>query len=155
MITTSIDFPTGLPLPQQANYGVNHVSPFLRTDMATGRAKQRRMFTSVPSLVDVEWKLSQPQTQIFEAWFKYTANDGADWFNCEVKTPMGTKEYVCRFTEMYEGPILFAVRRWIIRARLEIFERPLFDEDWYTYALEYIRYSDIFDLAMNQEWPAP
>jgi hypothetical protein len=74
-----------------------------------------------------------------------------DWFNATLKSPMGYESYVCRFTEMYSMELIAGL--WKITLPLEIFERPLFDENWFLYASEFIGLSDIFDIAMNREWP--
>lgn len=152
-MATTIDFPKQLPLPLREGYGLNHVSPFARTDMANGRAKQRRLFTSVPSMVPVSFLLTDTQAQIFQAWFAYEINDGTAWFNCTLDSDMGRKPYECRFTEMYRGPQLVGRRLWRFEAELEVFERPLIPKDWYLYGLQFIEYSSIIDLAINREWP--
>lgn len=153
-MATTIDFPSQLPTPQRANYGLRPVATFARTTMASGRAKQRQIFTSVPSLVPVTWLFTEPQAQIFEAWFKYEISDGVDWFNSKLKSPIGLKDYECRFAEMYRGPELVGLNHWRYTARLEIVERPTITENWYLYGLDYVNNSSIFDVAMNQKWPA-
>ena len=40
-----------------------------------------------------------------------------------------------------------------VTANLELFKRPVVDAEWVLIAPEYILMSDIFDRAMNQEWP--
>lgn len=152
MIHTDKNFPDSLPCPLREDYTIEHVSPFIRTRMETGRARQRRRFTSVPSLVTVSWIFSAIQAQAFEVWFQSGINDGVDWFNCTIKTPMGLKPYVCRFAEMYDGPNLIGISSWRISARLEIWERPLLPPAWGLVPDMYVG-MDIFDKAMNREWP--
>ena len=152
MITTDLNYPEGLPYPTRDGYGLNHVSPFTRTSMDSGRSRQRRRFSSVPTNVPVTWILTEQETLIFESWFRDTIHDGADWFNCPLKTPVGEKPYVCRFTEMYKGPVPMGICMWQISAALEIWERPLLAPGWGKFP-DFIRYADIIDLAMNREWP--
>lgn len=151
----TVDFPSSLPLPERTGYGLQHTSTFARTTMASGRAKQRAMFTSVPTAAPVEWILTNSQAQVFEAWFTHGIGNGVAWFNCKLQTPMGLKDYKCQFKAMYEGPELIGVDHWRIRAELEIFERPIFSKEWYLYGLQFIEYSSIIDQAMNREWPKP
>src|SRR5690606_10874895 len=126
MITTPINYPSSLPCPVRQGYQTRHVQPFLRTEMVSGRAKQRRRFTSVPSIESVTWIFkSQAQAAAFEAWFRDSLSDGAEWFNCPLKTPIGATNYVCRFTDMYTGPDLIGVCAWRVTAELELWERPL------------------------------
>jgi hypothetical protein len=106
-------------------------------------------------MVPVSFLLNDSQAQVFQAWFKYEINDGVDWFNCKLDSDMGLKDYECRFTEMYQGPQLVGRRHWRFTAELEIIERQVIDEAWYTYGLQYVAGSSIIDLAVNREWPKP
>ncbi|GHC19515.1 hypothetical protein [Aidingimonas halophila] len=149
-----IDFPADLPLPQREGYGLEHVSPLLRTELASGRARQRRRFTSVPTTVSVSWVLSEVEAQLFEGWFRYAISDGAAWFNVTIKTPVGLKPYVARFAGMYDGPDLLGIGHWRISAELEIRERQTVDSSYVIHLPNFILYQSIFDQAMNREWPA-
>lgn len=152
MIFADVDFPDfGCFL--RAEYDINHVQPFARTGMVTGRARQRRTFTSVPSMVNASMIVSGSEAQFFEAWFKYDIDDGGKWFNATLKTPLGVRPYVCRFTEMYSGPTLTGRDRWRFDLKLEIRERPILDENWYRYGEEFIIDASIIDIALNREWP--
>lgn len=150
-------FPSQLPLPTQSGYALQHQSPFVRTEMQSGRARQRRAFTSVPSSVTVSWIFtSDAHCRLFEGWFRDNAGakDGESWFDIPLQTPIGTHNYDCRFSSMYQGPTLIAFNKWEVSATLEIRERPIVPVDYATLAPSYILLSDIFDTAMNQEWPA-
>lgn len=153
MITTDIDFPPECGCFLRSGYDLEHVSPFARTEMASGRARQRRTFRSVPTMTGASLLLDQVQAQIFEAWFAYSADDGTAWFNATLKSPLGYKPYVCRFTEVYKGPTLTGGNLWRFECRLEIYERPILPELWWTYGREFVLGSSIIDLAINREWP--
>lgn len=146
-------YPAGLPCALHQEYGLNHVSPLMRSELESGRARQRRRFTSVPSMANVSWIMTQAQAVLFEGWFKWTINDGADWFDMPLSSPMGVKDYECRFAGMYSGPRLTGRGMWTFSATLEVRERPVIAEDWIEIAPDYILFMDIFDLAMNREWP--
>lgn len=149
-----IEFPSSLPSPERSNYGLQHVSPFARTEMATGRARQRRTFQSVPSSVQLSWVMDAVQAQFFEGWFAYEITDGADWFNIDLKSPLGhMTPYECRFSEMYQGPELFALDSWRYTAEVEIRERPILSQNWYLYGSEFVLQSSIIDIALNDKWP--
>jgi len=152
----TVDFPSSLPAAtiSRNGYDINHVSPFARTTMRTGRARQRRTFQSVPSNVNLQFRFNEPQAQIFEGWFAYDITDGADWFNIDLKTPVGNiAPYECRFTEMYSGPRLDNSDYWNYTAQVEIRERPILSKDWYEFGQEFILGASIIDIAINQEWP--
>jgi hypothetical protein len=153
VIQTDIFYPEGLPAPLREGHTTQHVKPFLRTGMASGRARQRRKFTSVPSMGNYTWLMNDGQAAFFELWFKETLKDGAEWFNIQRKTPIGRVMQVCRFVDMYQGPNLFGVSMWQFTAQLEAWERPLLPDEWILLP-DYIVHADIFDFAMNREWPA-
>ena len=146
-------WPEQLPLPEQSGYAIQHVSPLQRTEMVSGRARQRRIYTSVPSMVAVQWFLTEQQAQLFEAFFRYSITDGADWFLLPLKTPMFTGNYECRFTGIYEGPVLIAYDKWTVSATIEIKERQTIGASW-VYAPQYLIDSSIIDVALNDLWPA-
>ena len=150
-------YPAGLPLPQQQGYALQHTSPMMRTPMQSGRARQRRTYTSVPTAVSVSWLFTtQGEAQLFEGWYRddIGAGDGANWFAMKLQTPLGIMDYDCRFTDIYSGPQLVGFDKWQFTATLEIRERPIIAEGWATIMPDYILLSDIFDAAMNQEWPS-
>lgn len=149
----SIDYPAGLPVPLRSGYGLDHVSPLMRTELESGRARQRRRYTSVPSIAAVSWLMNQAQAQAFEAWFRWILQDGAEWFNARLRTPLGLQAYECRFVEMYSGPELVGVDRWRFAAELEIRERQTLTAD-YSLVPDLVRYQSIIDKALNREWPA-
>lgn len=151
-MSVDIDYPEKLPTPEQQGYAIQHVSPLTRVDMQSGRARQRRRFTSVPSMVQVSWLMTNVEAQLFEGWFRWIISDGAEWFNGPLKTPMGIKHYVCRFVDIYAGPQAVSPKYWRFTAQLEIRERQTVGEDLIQFP-DFITYADIIDLAVNREWP--
>ena len=148
-----VSWPTQLPLPEQSGYAIQHVSPLQRTTMVSGRARQRRVYTSVPSMVAVQWFLTEQQAQLFEAFFRYAITDGADWFLLPMKTPMFTGDYECRFTGIYDGPTLTTYDKWTVSATIEIKERQTLNAG-FACVPQYVIDSSIIDIAVNQLWPA-
>ncbi|MCK7461135.1 MAG: hypothetical protein MZU84_03260 [Sphingobacterium sp.] len=148
----SITYPKWLPLPTIDGYKFSHVSPFIRTEMVTGRARQRRAYTSVPSFLSFSWNMKRTEAGLFEVWFKETLGDGVEWFEFVMESPAGLKEYTCRFSAMYEGPELVGIDRFKISAVVEVKERPLIDKIWLDFPDFYLGGS-VIDLALNREWP--
>ena len=126
-----LSYPEGLPLPLREGYGFKPASPIVRTQLANGRALQRRRFRNVPTLVSVSWLLNDEQAKLFEGWCKWGI-DYADWFLCPLKTPLGLSPVRARFTDIYEGPALFGVSMWRFTATLELFELPVLNEAEFT-----------------------
>ena len=152
-MAATIDYPAGLPLPLRSGYDVSHASPLMRTELQSGRARQRRRYTSVPSLAAVTWIFSQSEAQFFEAWFRWNLSDGTEWFNVTLRTPLGLMPYECRFADMYAGPALVGIDRWQVQATLEIRERQTLAAG-YDAVPSLVLYADVLDRAVNQEWPA-
>lgn len=142
-----------LPLPLQDGYAFQPVSPLKRTEMTTGRARQRRAFISTPTQANVQWFFeTDVQAQLFEAWYHETITDGADWFFMRLQTPLGVEFYKCRFTDIYQGPMLVAPIYWQFSATLELWTRPVLGDGWAKFT-DYIINSSIIDIALNREWP--
>jgi hypothetical protein len=95
---------------------------------------------------------SDNQAALFEAWFRDAIQDGAEWFNSPLKTPIGEGQYVCRFVSMYTGPDPIGMRAWRVSATLEIWERPLMPVGWGEFP-EFVLGASIIDIALNREWP--
>ncbi|HBR1869646.1 hypothetical protein KUF61_13070 [Klebsiella aerogenes] len=152
-ISTNISYPAEyLPCPKKEGFGLQAVSPLKSTPMTTGRRRQRRAYTSVPTQTKVIWIFNDSQAQLFEAWFRDKITDGADWFNMPLLTPLGEEDYVCRFVDIYEGPTPEGGMYWRYSAELELWERPILPPGWADFP-DYIINSNIIDLAVNREWP--
>lgn len=142
-----------LPMPLQDGYAFQPVSPLKRTEMTTGRARQRRAFISTPTQANVQWFFeTDVQAQLFEAWYHDTIADGADWFFMRLQTPLGVEFYKCRFTDIYQGPMLVSPIYWQFSATLELWTRPILTDGWGQFP-DYIINSSIIDIALNREWP--
>ena len=148
-----IAYPEFLPEPQRDGYGFQPVSPMVRSELQSGRARQRRRFTSVPTVASVTWLMDDGEAQLFEGWFEHILLSGSLWFQCPLKTPLGMDEHRARFVDIYEGPILVGESFWRFTAKLELFKRPILNAEWIIEAPDYIAMADIFDIAMNQKWP--
>lgn len=148
----TIYYPAGLPRGRHSGRSYQLVSPLLRSDLVSGRAIQRRRFTSVPQGANINWLFNDVQGQAFEAWWRDQLTDGASWFECPLDTPMGYYLYTCRFTDVYKGPSRAGPNLWAYSAELELRERavPAVGEGEFP---EDILYSEIFDLTINKEWP--
>lgn len=146
-------YPSQLPIPLKDGFGFEPVSPFLRTPLTSGRSRQRRLYTSVPTQASVKWSFKKDnEAQLFEAWFRDVLKDGIAWFYMRLKTPLGIQPYKCRFVEMYQGPILESGKYWQFTAALELWDRPLLPPGWGLFP-ELVAGSDIIDMALNKEWP--
>lgn len=148
----TIYYPAGLPRGRHSGRSYQLVSPLLRSDLVSGRAIQRRRFTSVPQGASINWLFNDAQGQAFEAWWRDQLVDGAKWFECPLDTPLGYMDYTCRFTDVYSGPDRVGPNLWAYSAELELRERAALPPGWGEFP-EFIVDQDIFDIALNDKWP--
>lgn len=142
-------FPDSLPSPLRSGYGFKPENNIIRTEMVSGRARQRVAYTSVPTYSDLSWILTAVQAQLFEA---FAAEVGGDWFSLKLKAPTGFYYQDCRFTETPNGPELIGRDLWGFKVRAELKDRPMLDES-YALVPGMVMMQDILDVAINQEWP--
>ena len=63
-----------------------------------------------------------------EAWYKYYAQEGGEWFYITLLGGIGLIEQDARFTQQFEASLLNG-RLWEISSELEIRDRPTLSED--------------------------
>jgi hypothetical protein len=129
----------------------------MRSELTSGRARQRRKFTSVPEMAKVSFLFNDAEGMAFESWYRQQLADGANWFEAKLKTPLGLEYYTCRFTDIYQGPNPVGPpsgdnSRWSYSAEIELFERAVLGDDWGLFP-DFVIDASIFDKAINREWP--
>lgn len=144
-------YPEGLPLPLREGYAFTPVNRIRRTNMDSGRARQRVEFRSVPTIVQLAWILNPLQAQFFEAWAAQVV--GAGWFTMVLVTPLGFDTQEVRFTESPVGGELVGRYLWKYRVGCELRTQPLLPPGWVELLPSFILNPEIFDYAMNREWP--
>lgn len=143
-------YPAGLPHPLREGYGFRTENGILRTPLESGRARQRVAFTSLPDYASWQWILTDQQAQLFTSFRKFV---GAAWFLMTFTSPEGKIEQEIRFVETPAGPRRLGVDRWSFSASVEVRDRFTLGPEWAEILPEWPLLSDIFDLAMNVEWP--
>ena len=144
-----MEFPANLPCPLRAGYGFTPENNIIRTEMVSGRARQRVAYTSIPTYNTLSWILTAVQAQVLESFVEQV---GADWFSIKLKAPTGYYLQDCRFMETPTGPELVGVDLWAYKVRAELRERPMLNAS-YSLIPNMVLMQDIFDIALNQEWP--
>lgn len=123
-----VTWPTTLPLPTIQGYGVQPGDAVLRTDMEAGLARQRRRFTSSPSTINVQFLMTRNQFAVFEAWYKFEAKEGAEFFDIDLLGGIGLTTHTARFTRQFDAKLRNGIF-WDISSELEIRERPTLDAE--------------------------
>ena len=144
-------YPEGLPCPLRENYARTPVNNIRRTPMDSGRSRQRVEFTNVPDTIQLTWVMTPTQARLFEAWTAQVV--GAGWFTIELLSPLGFTEEEIRFTETPVGGELTGKYLWRYRVVCETRYRPVLPPGWVELLPSFILNPEIFDYAMNREWP--
>jgi hypothetical protein len=116
-------------------YAVSPQEAVLRTEMESGPARQRRRFRQTPTRITVRWLLGEYHFALFEAWYKFHADEGGQWFQITLLGGLGLLPHDARFTRQFDARLLPA-RRWEVRGELEIRERPTLDAGAVSLLLE-------------------
>lgn len=149
-----IKYPDFFPLPLVSKRANRAFDTILRTQMTSGRARQRRVFESAPEIATVTLLFtSNPQCLAFELWFR-DAIKATEWFEINLRYPDGLLPRVARFTSTYSGPDPMGFSQWVVNAELELRELHIADypNDLGLFP-EYVLDVNIFDVAMNRYWP--
>lgn len=144
-------YPEGLPLPLRDGYGMNAVNGIRSTPMDSGRSRQRMEFNKRPSELTLKWLFEPNEARLFQAWAEQVAKAG--WFTMLLVTPMGWDVERVRFKATPTGGELRGRYVWGFTALCEVEWTPLMLPGWAEILPDYILHGDIFDRAMNEEWP--
>lgn len=150
-------YPVGLPAPL-LGYGFEPENSILRTQMQSGRARQRTLYTSMPDYTQMEWLFGgacgtsgAQQAQLFLSWARRLVRH--EWFEMPIRSPNGRNTVAVRFMATPSGPFPEGRGAWRFTARVELRELFVLPGDWAELAPDYLLFSDVFDRAMNFYWP--
>lgn len=142
---------TGLPLPLREGYALNPVNKIESTEFEVGRGIQRWLYDDAPMYPEVSWLLTSVEARLFVAWVNQVAKAG--WVKMRLVTPIGFEDLTVRFKSTPQGSELAGRYYWRYTAVLEIEFEPMLEEGWAELLPDWILNADIFDYAMNREWP--
>ncbi len=77
-----LTWPEGLPLPLRDGYGFRPYNNILRTEMDSGRARQRLDFEDGPTTGNLRFRFNAQEAQLFE--YFQTKQVKAAWFTMEL-----------------------------------------------------------------------
>ncbi len=124
-----VKYPKDLKLPLVSSHRLSQNSNLLRTDMASGRARQRKRFQSVPTTMGATWKLNKYQAQILEGFVTHGVNDAVNWFLMPIRTPQGLIEHEVRFINSPLESCTYNGGFWNYSANIEIKQRQVVSEE--------------------------
>ena len=95
-------------------------SAIARTQMETGRTRQRMRFTSQFRVVSASWELNDDEYALFQGVIRWKLSNGADWFTMSLPFGDGFKTYTVRFTDSGQQGDYKPNMNWMVKANLEI-----------------------------------
>ena len=112
-------WPETLPPPRVEGYSLAPRPSLLRTEMETGAARHRLRSLTAHYLVQAEWRFSEFQFAVFDAWWALNTRLGEQWFVLPLAVPLDVQAVEARFLAPWQAELLPA-RRWRVAAQLEI-----------------------------------
>lgn len=143
-------WPTNIfPHIHRASFSTDQTTATIRTEMDSGRAVQRKRFDTQVKRHSVKWSFTDFQWAMFQSWFTYRINLGADWFYAKVPSGDGLNDTVkVRFFNAVFKSV-FTDYRWEVSAVLETDEPPVMDDDTYTFFESLGESLDLLELAAD------
>lgn len=112
-------WPETLPPPRVEGYSLSPRPSLLRTEMETGAARHRLRSLTAHYQVQAEWRFSEFQFAIFDAWWALNTRLGEQWFVLPLAVPLDVQAVEARFLAPWQAELLPA-KRWRVAAQLEI-----------------------------------
>jgi hypothetical protein len=78
-----ISYPSVLPAPTR-DYSLTINNSAIRTQMESGRYRQRRRFLDSENTISVKWLFTDAEFQLFESWTFHALDGATSWFECPV-----------------------------------------------------------------------
>ena len=123
------NFPSGsIALPDPKLQISSKVDPsVLRTEMESGRPRQRAADATAREVVGLSWAMSPAQMAVFRTWHSGTITRGADWFTINLDLDGdNTKNYEVRLIGgNYRATRPATGGHFLVRATVEIITRNL------------------------------
>jgi len=141
---------TMLPGPT-IDYALSERSATIRSQMESGRFRQRRRFTTSANVVPVSWIFTPFQFSMFRSWFFFKVSQGADYFTMDLD--LGGEEdpqnVAARIVEgVYDAR--YQDGNWLVTATLEVENPTLVTETTFDDFIALDQPLDSLELAVAQ-----
>lgn len=115
----TIRFPESLPKPTR-NYSVDIENSAVRSNMDSGRIRQRRRFTASQNSLSVKWELTDEEFQLFESFAFHALSGGTGWFEADLLTGNGIVPHKVRFQNGRYKAAYRGFMNWLVTATLDV-----------------------------------
>lgn len=114
-------FPSSLP-QAKPGFGVGFESTLTRTQMESGRSRQRKRFSTDVNGFSVEWSFTNYEFEIFKAFLKHKLNSATDWFYINLYTGGELRTVKARVLDGTYSATETGVLYWDVSAQLETYD---------------------------------
>lgn len=115
-------FPVTLPRFEHEGYSGQRQSPFARTSMDSGLARQRRRFISVPKAISAQATYTAAQLAQLESFWDNELSGGVAWFLVTLVSGGRSQQVRARFTEAYQEQAGPAAGQYVVQVKLEVLQ---------------------------------
>lgn len=121
-------WPGFFPLPKLATYQTSNDNAVLRSQMEGGPARQRRVFTQVPAQYRATFIFDNVSYTAFRGFWKFTLNEGADFFEIQLDLDIGLTTESARFIQPYTARKI-SNSHWSVDGILEVEDPTIVSEE--------------------------
>lgn len=114
-------YPINLPIPLVTGYDHPDSQKVTRIDVETGPPRFELRSENGPSMPKVNWLFKPLELQVFEGWYRYTLNFGANSFDMKLKVGSGVEVHECYFPNPYKPSL--QGKLWKVTAKLLTVEK--------------------------------
>ncbi|MDP2505380.1 hypothetical protein [Oceanobacter sp. 3_MG-2023] len=137
-----ISYPATLPAPTR-DYSLTINNSAIRTQMESGRYRQRRRFLDSENTISVKWLFTDAEFQLFESWTFHALDGATSWFECPVVSGGGVTTHQVR---IQSGSLQAALNRdggWTVTAGLDVEKTNRMTDDAIFTSLNGISITDL------------
>jgi hypothetical protein len=113
------EYPSTLPAPSSDGYSFSVEPTVNREQMDSGRFRQVRKTTAQYHFVNLSWKFTDSEYQVFREFYTATIEYGAQWFEIALAFGDGLKTNTARFVGGYSASNS-GILNWTVTARLQL-----------------------------------
>lgn len=106
-------------MPSQ-EYSIDFAHSNARTEMESGRVRQRRRFTASAQSISVVWSFSDLEFQLFESWAMHILGGANGWFETDILTGGGIVQQKVRIQNGQYSATYKAHMHWQVSATLDV-----------------------------------
>jgi hypothetical protein len=114
-----ISYPALLPAPTR-DYSLGIKNSAIRTQMESGRYRQRRRFLDSENTAQLVWLFTDAHYQLFDSWAFHALSGATGWFECPIVTGGGVQVHTIRIQAGEYSAKLENGMNWRVTATVDV-----------------------------------